>query len=258
MGNVEAFLLGLVQGLTEFLPVSSSGHLVLVQELLGVHEEGVLFEIVVHLATLGSVLIFYRARVRELLVGLLRRDADAWHYAAKLVVATLPAVLLVLLAGDALEAQFESARSAAFGLIATGAILWTTRATLPRARSTTPTYLVALLVGCAQALAIFPGISRSGTTVAAALALGIAPAAAAEFSFMMSVVAILGAAVRSAPEIVAADPTATGPLVLGGLVALVSGVAAIWAFVRLLRTGAFHAFAWYVWPVGLLALFVLR
>lgn len=258
MGILDALLLGLVQGLTEFLPVSSSGHLVLVQALLAIHQEGVLFEVVLHLATLGSVLIFYRRRVAELLVGLVRRDAEAWHYTAKLVVATLPIVGLVLVAGDLLEAQFESARAAAVGLLATGAILWTTRRTLPGAHAQMPTYAAALLIGCAQALAIFPGVSRSGATVAAALALGIAPAAAAEFSFLMSVIAITGAAVRSAPALAAADATAVAPLVVGGLVALVSGVAAIWAFVQLLRTGAFHAFAWYVWPVGLLALFLLR
>lgn len=258
MGNLEAALLGLVQGLTEFLPVSSSGHLVLVQRLLGIAEEGVLFEVVLHLATLLSVLIFYRRRVAELTLGVLRREAAAWHYAAKLALATSPVVLLVLVAGDALEAQFESARAAAFGLLATGAILWTTRRTLPNAHATEPGYLAALLIGCAQALAVLPGISRSGTTVAAALALGIAPAAAAEFSFLMSVIAILGAAVRAAPALAQTDPTAAAPLLLGGVVALISGVAAIWAFVRLLRTGSFHAFAWYVWPVGLLALFLLR
>ena len=257
MGLLEAALLGLVQGLTEFLPVSSSGHLVLVQALLGTGQEGVLFEVVLHVATLVSVLIFYRARIAGLALGVLGRDADAWHYAAKLVVATVPAVALVLVAGDFLEAQFESSRAAAFGLLATGAILWTTRRTLPGASAATPSYAAALLIGCAQALAILPGISRSGTTVAMALALGIAPAAAAEFSFLMSVIAITGAAVRMVPDLAAAPEAALAPLLAGGAVALVSGVAAIWLFVRLLRTGGFHRFAWYVWPVGLIALALL-
>ena len=250
-------LLGLVQGLTEFLPVSSSGHLVLVQAWLDVRDEGVLFEVVLHVATLGSVLIFYRKRIAELVLGVLRRQPDAWHYAAKLGVATVPAVVLVLLAGNFLEAQFESARAAALGLLATGAILWTTRRSLPRANAPMPTYAAALLIGCAQALAILPGISRSGTTVAVALALGVAPAAAAEFSFMMSVIAITGAAVRMLPDLGNVEAAASGPLLAGGAIALVTGVAAIWAFVRLLRSGAFYAFAWYLWPVGLLALYLL-
>jgi undecaprenyl-diphosphatase len=254
---MHAILLGLVQGLTEFLPVSSSGHLVLAQELLGVHQEGVLFEVVVHVATLGSVLIFYRKRVAELVLGVLRRQPEAWNYTGKLAVATVPAVALVLVAGDFLEAQFEYARAAAFGLLATGAILWTTRRTLPNANAAMPSYRAALLIGCAQALAILPGISRSGTTVAAALALGVAPAAAAEFSFMMSVVVIAGAALRSLPDLVGTPGATSAPMLAGSLVALVSGIAAIWLFLRLLRTGAFYKFAWYVIPAGLLALALL-
>ena len=247
-------LLGLVQGLTEFLPVSSSGHLVLVQAWLDVRDEGVLFEVVLHVATLGSVLIFYRKRIAELVLGVLRRQPDAWHYAAKLGVATVPAVVLVLLAGNFLEAQFESARAAALGLLATGAILWTTRRSLPRANAPMPTYAAALLIGCAQALAILPGISRSGTTVAVALALGVAPAAAAEFSFMMSVVAILGAAVRSIPELAAVSPDDYAALGAGSAVAVISGIGAIWLFVRLLRSQVFYRFAYYAWAVGTLFL----
>ena len=257
MDTANAILLGLVQGLTEFLPVSSSGHLVLVQALLGVAEEGVLFEIVLHVATLGSVLIFYRKRVAELAMGVLRREAEAWHYAAKLVIATIPAVVLVLLVGDFLEAQFESARAAAFGLLGTAAILWTTRSTIPHAFGLAPSYPAAFLIGCAQAFAILPGISRSGSTVAAALALGVAPAAAAEFSFMMSVVAITGAAVRMLSDVGDISAALTTPVLMGGFVAMLSGVAAIWAFVQLLRTGAFYRFAYYLIPAGLVALYFL-
>ncbi len=129
MSGLEAILLGLVQGLTEFLPVSSSGHLVMAQSLLGVHDEGIVFEIVVHVATLVSVLVFYRARVASLGLGALRGDRAAMAYAAKLCMATLPAVAVVLLAGDVIEAQFESPAVVGVSLIATGGILWTTRAT---------------------------------------------------------------------------------------------------------------------------------
>jgi undecaprenyl-diphosphatase len=252
----EALLLGLVQGLTEFLPVSSSGHLVIVQALLGVAEAGVVFEVALHLATLGSVLVFYRKRVAGLALGVLARRPEELGYAGKLVVATLPAVVLVLLAGDFLEAQFESARVAGGGLLFTGAVLWTTRSTVASARRPAPGWTAALLIGCAQALAIVPGVSRSGTTVAAALALGVAPAAAAEFSFLMSVVAIAGASLRAVPELSQASPEHLAAIALGGGVALVTGVAAIWAFLRLLRTRAFHRFALYVWVVGLLTLFL--
>ena len=250
MSDLEAIFLGLVQGLTEFLPVSSSGHLVIVQTLLGVNQEGLLFEIVVHVATLVSVLVFYRRRVASLLVGVLKGRGQDLRYAGKLVVATLPAVIAVLLFGDFFEAQFDSPRVAGWFLLATGGILWTTRRTAPAADRPEPSWAAALLIGCAQALAIFPGISRSGATVSAALALGIAPTAAAEFSFMMSVVAISGAAVRSLPELGAVPTEAVPALILAGVTSLVSGVAAIWLFVRLLRTQVFYRFAYYTWAAG--------
>ena len=250
MGGLEAVLLGVVQGLTEFLPVSSSGHLVIFQSLLGAQHEGLLFEIAVHVATLGSVLFFYRRRVSELASGVLAGRRESLDYVGKLAVATLPAVIAVLLLGDFFEAQFESPRAAAAGLLLTGVVLWSTRRTAGRARGPEPGWSAAWWIGCAQAMAIFPGVSRSGSTVAAALALGVAPLAAAEFSFLAGSVAILGAAARSIPELSAAPAAHTGPLVLGGVAALVSGIAAIWAFVRLLDSRGFHRFAYYTWAVG--------
>jgi undecaprenyl-diphosphatase len=251
---LEAFVLGLVQGLTEFFPVSSSGHLLMLQEILGIREEGILFEIAVHVATLASVLIFYRRRVGSLVVGALGRNEADLRYAAKLVLATVPAVLAVLVGGDWFDAQFESPSVAGVSLIVTGCILWTTRATIRSAEAAEPSWNAALLIGCAQVLAILPGISRSGITVAAALALGVAPLAAAEFSFLMSVIAIAGAAVRSLPELSSVAPDRFGPLLVGSGIALVAGVAAIWFFVRLLRTQSFHRFAYYTWPAGALFL----
>ncbi len=257
MNSLEALFLGLLQGLTEFLPVSSSGHLVIAQQFLEISQEGLAFEVAMHVATSFSVLIFYRKRVLTLTRGIFTGDTTAWRYAGKLIVATIPAVVAVLLVGDFLEAQFESARPAAIGLLVTGGVLWTTRRTLGTAQALEPTWTAALLIGCAQALAILPGISRSGSTVAAALALGVAPVAAAEFSFMMSVVAITGAAIRSAPELLGMPVESLLPMLAGCAAALVSGVAAIWAFVRLLRSQGFYYFAWYVWGVGALVLMVL-
>ena len=254
MNLLEALVLGLVQGLTEFFPVSSSGHLLMLQEILGIREEGILFEITVHVATLASVLIFYRRRVGSLVIGALKRSPADLRYAAKLVAATLPAVLAVLVAGDWFEAQFESPQAAGVSLIVTGCILWTTRATIRSAQAAEPSWNVALLIGCAQVLAILPGISRSGITVATALALGVAPLAAAEFSFLMSVIAIAGAAARSLPDLSSVAPDRVVPLLAGGFVALVAGVAAIWFFVRLLQTRGFYRFAYYTWVAGALFL----
>lgn len=250
MNAIEALWLGLVQGLTEFLPVSSSGHLVVLQSLMEVDQKGILFEIAVHVATLVSVLIFYRARVVSLIRGTLALNRPDLEYVGKLALATLPAVLLVLVAGDFLDALFESPMSAGVGLLLTGGILWSTKWTIAGANQPVPSWTAAFLIGCAQSIAIAPGISRSGATVAAALALGVAPVAAAEFSFLMSVVAISGAAARAIPELTAVAPGLIGPLAIGFAAALLAGVAAIWLFVRLLRSRGFHYFAYYTWPVG--------
>jgi undecaprenyl-diphosphatase len=255
---LEALVLGLAQGLSEFFPVSSSGHLLMLQEILGIHEDGIAFEITVHIATLASVLIVYRKRISTLVSGVFRREVSAIAYVGKLVLATLPAIAAVLIAGDWFDAQFEAPRVAGVCLLVTGAILWTTRSTIERASASEPSWRVALLIGCAQVLAILPGISRSGTTVAAALALGVAPVAAAEFSFLMSVIAIGGAAVRSLPDLVAVPAGQVAPFVVGGIAALVAGIAAIWLFVRLLETHGFYRFAYYTWAAGALFLVWLQ
>jgi len=254
LNAVEAFILGIVQGLTEFLPVSSSGHLVILQSLMHVEQKGILFEIAVHVATLASVLIFYRARVASLVRGTLRLNRPDLEYVGKLAVATLPAVLVVLAAGNFIDEQFESPAAAGVGLLITGAILWSTRWTASAARLPSPTWAAALLIGCAQSIAIAPGISRSGATVAAALALGVTPLAAAEFSFLMGSIAITGAAMRMIPEFGAVASDMIVPIAFGLGAALISGIAAIWLFVRLLQSSGFHYFAYYTWPAGALVL----
>ncbi len=133
MNWIEALLLGIVQGITEFFPVSSSGHLVIVETLMNVHEEGILFEIAVHFATLVAVLLFYRKRVLTLLKGVLSRDGESVRYMLKLCIATVPAVLLVLIAGDFFEKQFEAPAVSGICLIVTGVFLLTTRQTIPSA-----------------------------------------------------------------------------------------------------------------------------
>lgn len=251
MSELEALLLGLVQGLTEFFPVSSSGHLVMLQSLLGVEEEGgLLFEIAVHVATLIAIVIFYRRRILELIKGVFARQWASIEYVAKLAVGTLPAVAVGLLAKDFIEEQFANPVVVGVALIVTGTFLWTTRSTLAKASLQEPTWLAALLIGCAQAFAILPGISRSGSTVAAALALGIAAAPAAEFSFLLGIIAIAGAAVLMLPDLAGASSDMLGNLAIGGAAALVSGIAAISLFVRMLKNQTFHHFAWYAWAVG--------
>jgi undecaprenyl-diphosphatase len=247
---LEALVLGIVQGFAEFLPVSSSGHLVVFQTLMEVGDSSLLFEIAVHVATMLAIVIFFRKKILELMLGCVARRPESLTYVGKLVVGTLPAIVVALVAKNYLDRVLSSPYVSGVGLLVTGCILWTTRTTLKRAHQQEPSWNQALLVGVAQAFAILPGISRSGTTVAAALALGIAPAVAAEFSFLLGIIAITGAAVLMLPDLAAASPEMITALGIGCAAALVSGILAIWLFVILLRKQAFYAFAYYAWAVG--------
>ncbi len=292
MSWVEALILGFLQGATEFLPVSSSGHLVMGQALLGLELPGILFEIVVHLATLLSVLVVYRARVGALARGVLvERDPGAWRYLGFLVVATLPVAFVGLLFGSEVTALFEAPQVVGVALLVTALLLFSSRVPLwrmgdggtegaeasegaeawERTRETGGTeagrpvvggaapagspgrwqvpglgWRVALLVGVAQCFALTPGISRSGTTVVAALWLGVRPVEAAAFSFLLSIPAIGGAAILALPELGGGmEAAGTGPLLLAALTAAVVGVLAIRTFVAMLRNRSFPAFAGY-------------
>lgn len=247
----EAFVLGLVQGATEFLPVSSSGHLVMGQAILGIQVTGVTFEVAVHVATLVSILLVYRKRVAELARGALRGEAPAWRYLGLLVLATVPAAAIGLGFGDALEALFEDAWVAGVALLVTGSFLWTARGALGRNPSGRPGVREALLMGVAQAFALVPGISRSGATVVMGLWLGVDAEEAAAFSFLMAVPAILGAAVLELPNLAGGGGgPGTGALLLGSVVAALTGVLAIMTFVAMLKKRSFHAFGPYCWAAG--------
>jgi undecaprenyl-diphosphatase len=172
----------------------------------------------------------------------------------KLVVGTLPAAVFGFAAKDLVELQFSSPRLVATLLLVTGGIVWTTRRTSKRARASEPSWIGAFAIGLAQACAILPGISRSGATVSAALALGVAPRAAAEFSFLLGIVAVTGAAALTLPDWVDASPRLMQAVWTGGAAALASGIFAIWLFVKMLREHTFYLFAWWAWASGLLFL----
>lgn len=282
MSAWEAVLLGIVQGATEFLPVSSSGHLVMGQKLLDVRIPGVAFEVAVHVATLLSVLIVYRGRVAHLIAGILQNDARAWSYFGLLALASVPAGFVGVVFREAAERAFEVPAVTGLALLVTGAVLWSSRWTYLFSRSgvqeldagiergaikppqqlqvaVSPglsqrpliSWRAALIVGAAQALAILPGISRSGTTVVAALWCRVRAEDAAEFSFLMAIPAILGAAVLELPKLAeGGGEVGAMALVAGVVAAALTGVAAIRAFLRLLERQRFHRFGVYCWVVG--------
>jgi len=261
----DALILGLIQGATEFLPVSSSGHLVIGQALLGIEIPGVSFEVAVHVATLFSVLLVFRKRLFHLIAGVFRGDRDAWQYVGLLFVATLPAVAVGFGARAAVEELFDVPAVAGFGLLVTGSFLWTAKGAMARHATQNsasnsmgqPGLKEALLMGLVQAFAMVPGISRSGATVVAGLWLGVEAEEAAAFSFLMAIPAILGAAVLQIPDLKETASVGGPALLAGSLVAAVAGVLAIWTFVELLKRRSFHRFGPYCWGIGGLFLLYL-
>ncbi len=251
----EGLVLGVVQGLTEFLPVSSSGHLVVAEAALGLRTPGVVVEVALHVATVAAVVVAYAGRLRELFLGLARGAGGAWRFLGLLALASLPAGIVGVLFQDFFEAAFDSVALVGVNFLVTGTILWVAGRSRQGARPE-PGPAGAFAIGVAQAIAILPGISRSGTTVAAGIWAGVDPVRAAEFSFLLSVPAIAGAAVLQIPEVVAGGGAVApaGPLALSAGAALVSGVVAIRLLVRLLARRAFHRFAPYCWTVGLVTL----
>jgi undecaprenyl-diphosphatase len=265
---LESILLGVVQGLTEFLPVSSSGHLVMAQTFMNVPNPGIFLEVLLHVATLLSVVVVYRLRLWELLRGVVAGDGGALRYVLLLALATVPAGLVGLFLRDAVETAFQTPLITGMMLIVTGAILWSTRWVRPHMQrpeaapldrpepvpvarfSGSPGWGLALAMGFAQAFAILPGISRSGTTITTGLWGKLSAERAAEFSFLMSIPAIAGAGALMLRDLDAAPATAVGVLAAGFLAALVSGVIAIRSLVWLLRRQRFHYFSFYVWTVG--------
>ena len=250
----DGILLGLVQGLTEFLPVSSSGHLVVAEAAIGLRTPGVLVEVTLHVATLVAVAIVYWRRITELAVGAVRGERAAWSAIGLLALASVPAGIVGVLFQDWFERVFDSLLFVGIDFVVTGFILWSTRAVATGTRGL-PSAGSATAIGLAQAAAILPGISRSGSTVAAGMWTGVDPVRAAEFSFLMAMPAIAGAAVLQLPELrQGAVSVGGGPLALSFFVALVSGVLAIRLLVRLLARRAFHRFAPYCWAIGVVTL----
>jgi undecaprenyl-diphosphatase len=265
MTRLQAILLGILQGATEFIPISSSGHLVLVPWLLKWPEPGLAFDAIVHWGTVVAVLaVFWRDLYQLLLVGLkslrTRSLADpeariAWW----IVMGTIPAVVIGYFFKDFFESLFGSPPAAAVFLLVTGLVLSLSERLGTRTREADEmSWLGALLVGLAQAAAIAPGISRSGATIAAGLFLGVKRTAAARYSFLLSVPAILGAGVLSLLDLATEGVLLSDWLLLvsGFLAAAISGYLCIRFLLSYLRQGRLYIFAVYVWFFGAASLVV--
>ena len=271
MSLFQAFLLGLVQGLTEFLPVSSSAHLVFVQHLMSFSEPLLLFDVVVHLGTLASLLLYFVEDlvhlIRDSIYGfffLLRRKpvaeiletAPYSRWAFGILIASIPTGLMGILFKDWFEALFGSLHAVGLALLATSLILWATRFKKGEKGIEKVRVLDYLAIGVMQGVAIIPGISRSGSTIAAAFFVGLERETAFRFSFLLAIPAILGAGVLELREGLQVGPGMWPALGVGFLTAAGVGYLSIRLVSAVVRKGKLHRFALYTLSLGLLTLFL--
>lgn len=250
MGWFEDIVLGLVQGLTEFLPVSSSGHLVVVPAMFGWEKPDLTFDLILHLGTLLAVLFSFRRDLRRLLVGLFGGGPDPRadrRMIGLLALGSVPAAIAGLALGDEFESLFEEPLWVCLFWVVTACILLGVER---RIRAGVANHEVdarrAGWIGVAQAAAITPGISRSGATIAAGVAQGMTREAAARFSFLLAIPAIVGAVATRVTDVTSGRFDITGPVIAGFVAATVSGWLAIEGFLAYLRTHSLRAFAGYL------------
>jgi len=257
--TLTAILLGIVEGLTEFVPVSSTGHLILASELFG-HDAGqwALFNVVIQLGAILAVVVQYWKTFWDAGIGLVRRDPASWRFARNILVAFLPSAILAVLFKDTIETLLGSAEVVGWALILGGmAILGIEKVANPG--SYVPVSDIplgkAIGVGLAQCVSMIPGVSRSGATIMGALAMGIDRKTAAEFSFFLAVPTMVGATVftlfNHGDELMAGSTTVGwGEIAIGFVVSFVVALAVIRAFVAYVSRHGFAPFAWYRIVVG--------
>ncbi|NMB45890.1 MAG: undecaprenyl-diphosphate phosphatase [Firmicutes bacterium] len=262
----KAIVLGIVQGLTEFLPVSSSGHLVLLGQLFGLEEPDLTFDVMVHLGTLIAVVVALRGEIGLLLQGLRPMDMEQGPAASRvkagrrlillLVIGTLPAAVVGLIAKDFIEQLFGSVAFVGVALLITGSLLWWAEGRHDGGRTLEEMKPQdALHIGTMQILALAPGISRSGTTISGGLVRGLTRSEAARFSFLLSIPVIAGAVLLQIDDLFAAFAGGTWvPLVAGTVAAALSGFVAIEGLLKLIRHHSLRVFSYYTWAVGLMVL----
>lgn len=270
MNGWQALLLGLIQGLTEFLPVSSSGHLTIGREILGVEASGdLVFEVAVHAATVLATIVVFRKEIWRLVCGLFKfRYNDETDYILKICVSMIPVLLVGLFLKDKVEGLFASLLTVGLALVVTAMLLFfSDYFTRKREGTESPgpepepetrngiSWWQALVIGIGQAFAVIPGLSRSGTTISTGLLCGVKRARVAQFSFLMVLVPILGEAFL---DVVGGDAAASSigalPLIIGFLAAFVSGLLACKLMISLVKKAKLRWFALYCAVVGLLVI----
>ncbi len=240
MSIIEAVTLGVIQGITEWLPISSSGHLVLYQQIAKV-DTPFLFDVLLHFASLLVILVVFRQRIGEIL--------RSSKYIRNIILGSIPIALAGFLGRDIIEASFSSTRVVAVALIITGFFLFLTRFSKERTTEVSP--LKSMAVGVAQALALFPGISRSGATISTGMLLGINREKSAEFSFILAMPAILGATLFEVFRIESVEKDLIIPVLIGMIISFVVGYFSLKFLLKVIQRGKFFWFSVYCIALGL-------
>ena len=259
MSYLEAVVLAIIQGLTEFLPVSSSGHLVLAQQWFGqFNEMNLFYDIMLHLATVIAIIVYFREDLTTLLLGIYGLPTNQKSIFAGVERKTLGLVALASFPTAVLGLTIEKIGIEVLGrpdfvggfFILTGFVLWSGRGGQEGRGMRDMTLFDALTIGVAQGIAVFPGISRSGATIASGLWLGLDRELAARFSLLVSLPAIVGATLLELVKTLGQTHPPMGPLIVGMVVAGLVGYLAISVILRLVRQDHFYRFAYYLWPLG--------
>ncbi len=243
-------ILGIVEGITEYLPVSSTGHLILATELLGFKaNDWALFNIAIQPGAILAIVVLYWRTFWDVLLGLFKRDMMAWRFVRNLFVAFIPAVILGLALGDQIETMLGNAKIVAWALLIGGfAILAVEKLAKPQDSGGVAnlTFRQALVVGLVQCLAMIPGVSRSGATILGAMAMGVDRKTAAEFSFFLAVPTLAGATtlelIKHGSEI---QPGMTTNILIGAAVSFVVAIVVVKGFLAIIQRHGFTPFAWY-------------
>ncbi len=248
MSVFHSIVLGIVQGITEFFPISSSAHLALLERIFGV-ESKLQVTTVLHFGSLLALLVTMRSEIKEIITKKLR-------FVWLLIIATIPAGIVGITLKSKIELSFENPTLIGVSLVLTGMILWFTRNRKQDVNQTKQiTLFYALLIGIAQAMAIIPGISRSGITIAVAIYLGINRLEAAKFSFLLAIIAILGANILEIKTIQESSLNYF-PLLVGLLFSFITSYFAIRTLLKIVSTKKFSLFALYCWLLGFIVLFL--
>lgn len=265
MNLLNSIILGIIQGLTEFLPVSSSGHLVIFQKLLNFNEPGIIFEVVVHIATLLAVIIYFRKDVVKLIIAIFNWKKNRTteiksyqHLLLFLIIASLVTAVIGFTFKDILESFFDNLFLVGIMLLVTGLILFISDKikNTKREKLNIPS---SLLIGFAQSIAIIPGISRSGVTITAGIFSGMKRELATKFSFLLSIPAILGTGLLKLKELnqVARSDGLWFSYLIAGITAAIVGYFAIAILIKLIKKARLFYFSIYCWIVGLITIFVM-